>query len=185
MTLSTTKCANISENQVEKVSHWFAANTKPRQEKFIRDRLNALGIENFIPTRFEVRQWTHRKKRVEVPVIPHLVFIRTDFDTSFALPNDLHFEIWYLRDRETKTSLIIPDKQMQDFMFVLGCATQEVEIVAADLSKGDKVRVINGPFVGIEGELERTKNKNRVLVKLQGIVAVAVEIPIDCLEVIK
>lgn len=187
MTLSTTKCAikTASNSTEEKTLHWFAANTKPRQEKFIRDRLNALGIENFVPTRFEIRQWSHRKKKVEVPVIPHLVFIRTDFDTSFTLPNSLKFEIWYLKDRETKTSLIIPDKQMNDFMQVLASSTQNVEIIPTNFSKGDKVRVIRGPFIGIEGELEQKNDQHRVIINVQGIVALAINIDMNCLELIQ
>lgn len=185
MTLSTTKCAQISNNSIDKSLHWFAANTKPRQEKFIRDRLNALEIENFIPTRIEIRQWKYRKKKVEMPIIPHLVFIHTDFDTSFSLPNDYKVEIWYIKDRETKTSLIVPDKQMQDFMLVLGCASQEVEINPANFSKGDKVRVISGPFTGIEGELERKKDQHRVIINLQGVASLAVEIAVESLQIIQ
>lgn len=46
----------------DKLLYWFAAKTKPRQEKFIKDKLNGLAIENFIPLRMELRQWKYRKK---------------------------------------------------------------------------------------------------------------------------
>lgn len=166
----------------KKTLYWFAAKTKPRQEKFIKERLNTLGIENFIPLRTEVRQWKYRKKKVIVPVIPHLVFIRTDFDTCFTIPNEYRIQIWYIKDYITNKNLIVPDKQMEDFIFILNAKGGNVHIVNSEFSKGDRVIVKEGPFKGIEGELIRVENKSRVVVNLQGIIAVSVEIESVFLE---
>lgn len=182
MTLSTTKCAMTSDLVSNKPIFWFAAYTKPRQEKFIRDRLTEMDIENFIPTKFEEHQWKYRKKIVEVPLIPRLVFIHTDFEKSFSLLNDYNFQIKFMKDNETKTLLIIPNKQMNDFMLVIESKEHKTEILMTDFIQGDKVRVIKGPLQGVEGRLENKKNKNKVVISVQGIISIAINISVDCLE---
>ena len=83
------------------------------------------------------------------------------------------FAARYLRDRETGNFLIVPDKQMNDFMFLLDFSKEMVEVVNENLKKGDKVRVIKGDFAGIEGELIRVKGHKRVVVRLEGVVSLA------------
>ena len=83
------------------------------------------------------------------------------------------FDMRYLRDRETGNFLIVPDKQMNDFIFLLDFSKEMVEVVNENLKKGDKVRVIKGDFAGIEGELIRVKGHKRVVVRLEGVVSLA------------
>lgn len=156
--------------------YWFAAKTKPRQEKFVKEKLSILHIENFIPLRLEVRQWKYRKKKVIVPVIPHLVFIRSNFKSCFDIPNVHNVRIWYIKDYISKRNIIVPDKQMEDFMFLLNTNRGNVNVVNPNLAKGDRVVVTKGPLKGIEGELIRVEDKSRVVVNLQGIIAVSVDI---------
>ncbi|MDD3280517.1 MAG: UpxY family transcription antiterminator [Bacteroidales bacterium] len=162
--------------------YWFAAKTKPRQEKFIKGQLSELGVTNFIPLRTELRQWKYRKKKVIVPVIPHLVFIRSNFKSCFDIPNVHNVRIWYVKDFVSKRNIIVPDKQMEDFMFLLTNNTGNVNVVNPNLSKGDRVVVTKGPLKGIEGELIRVENKSKVVFNLSGIVALSVEIEGHCLD---
>ncbi|MCF0206114.1 MAG: UpxY family transcription antiterminator [Bacteroidales bacterium] len=162
--------------------HWFAASTKPKQEKAIRDKLNEIGIENFIPTKVVVRQWKYRKQKVELPVIPHLVFVRTDFATSFSLLNDYGIQMKYIKSYETRTSLVIPDWQMENFMRVVNSKNASLCFEPSQMHKGDKVRVVAGPFIGLEGELIDFSGKKKVIVDLKGVVAVTFDITEGDLE---
>ena len=54
---------------------WFVLNTKPRTEIKVSQRLSVLGIENYTPTRIEVRQWSDRKKKIEVPLLPSMILV--------------------------------------------------------------------------------------------------------------
>ncbi len=157
----------------EKDVHWFAATTKPKQEKAIRDRLNSLEIENFIPTEIVVRQWKYRKSKVEIPLIPCLVFVRTTLQQSFRVANDYCLPMRYIKDADTRTSLIIPDKQMNDFMRVVNSRESSICFEQSQLAKGDKVQVVSGVFAGLEGTLIKFSGKHKVLVDLQGIIAVS------------
>ena len=158
----------LSDNEL----HWYVANTC-RQEKKIKQRLDSMGIENFIPFQQIARKIHGVDKLIEVPVIPNLVFNHTTFKSCMSLIQEYAFDMRYLRDRETGNFLIVPDKQMNDFMFLLDFSKEMVEVVNENLKKGDKVRVIKGDFAGIEGELIRVKGHKRVVVRLEGVVSLA------------
>lgn len=100
----------LSDNEL----HWYVANTC-RQEKKIKQRLDSMGIENFIPFQQIARKIHGVDKLIEVPVIPNLVFIHTTFKSCMSLIQEYAFDMRYLRDRETGNFLIVPDKQMNDF----------------------------------------------------------------------
>lgn len=57
---------------------WFVLYTKPRAEKKLADSLTQDGIECYCPIRTEVRQWSDRKKKVKVPILPSMILVKTD-----------------------------------------------------------------------------------------------------------
>ena len=58
--------------------NWYVLFTKPRSEKKVEKQLLSLGINAFCPTRPEIRFWSDRKKRIEVPVLPSMVLVNID-----------------------------------------------------------------------------------------------------------
>ena len=54
---------------------WFVLYTKPITEIKVSQRLSVLGIENYMPTRVEVRKWSDRKKKIIVPLLPSMVLV--------------------------------------------------------------------------------------------------------------
>jgi transcriptional antiterminator RfaH len=54
---------------------WFVIYTKPRTEIKVSQRLLVLGIENYTPTKIEMRQWSDRKKKILVPLLPSMVLV--------------------------------------------------------------------------------------------------------------
>lgn len=48
--------------------------------------------------------------------------------------------------------LVVPDKQMEDFMFVMDLNPDGVSLDSEILTVGHKVKVIKGELSGIEGE---------------------------------
>ena len=58
--------------------NWFVIHTKPRFEKKVEERLLSLGIEAYCPTRREIRIWSDRKKKIDVPVLPSMVLVKLE-----------------------------------------------------------------------------------------------------------
>ena len=98
---------------------WFVARTRDKQELAIGKKLKTLDVEHFLPTRREIRQLKDRRKEVEVPVIRNLIFIHATKQEAIDLHNKQGLAIFYLSDRCKRGMLIVPDKQMQDFIQVM------------------------------------------------------------------
>lgn len=70
----------------------------------------------------------------------------------------------------------IPDREMDLFIRVSSVDEMGMEIVEVDYAKliqGQKVRVIGGPFEGAEGYIKRIHKDQRLVVCIEGVVAVA------------
>ena len=153
--------------------NWYVAHTRVNQELWIKKKLDELGIENFLPQEEQVREIPLGRKTMRVLLIHGMIFIHTDKATSFSLINDHGLNIVYLKDIEGRHSLIVPDKQMHDFMFLLDFSPSGVEVLNKNLKRGDRVRVIKGPLQGLEGELVRLMGHKRVVIRLEGVVSIA------------
>jgi transcription antitermination factor NusG len=55
---------------------WYAVQTKSRHEKSVVAKLAEKRIETFLPIIQDVRQWSDRKKSVQVPLFPSYAFVR-------------------------------------------------------------------------------------------------------------
>jgi transcription antitermination factor NusG len=57
---------------------WHVIYTKPRAEKKVEERLNNFGIKAYCPVKQQVNQWSDRKKKILVPVLPSMVLVNID-----------------------------------------------------------------------------------------------------------
>ena len=75
-----------------------------------------------------------------------------------------------------KTLGFIPDAQMRSFILVAGTYDEAVIYVEPEelkLVKGTKVRITGGVFEGAVGEFVRLRHDRRVVVNIEGVMAVA------------
>ncbi|WP_300702692.1 UpxY family transcription antiterminator, partial [Bacteroides sp.] len=105
--------------------YWYAARTRDKQEFTIRKSLEKLkteenlDIECYLPTRTVVTQLKYRRKRSEVPVIRNLIFVRATKQTACDISNKYSVPLFYMKDLFSRGMLVVPNKQMEDFMFVM------------------------------------------------------------------
>lgn len=57
---------------------WYVLITKPKSERKVAEKLQQKGIEVCCPVRVEMRQWSDRKKKVEVPLLPSMILVKLD-----------------------------------------------------------------------------------------------------------
>ena len=73
---------------------WFVLCTKPRNELKVTERLTRIGVEVYTPTKVEVRQWSDRKKKVTIPLLPSMVLVQLlekEVDVVFDVPGAVRF----------------------------------------------------------------------------------------------
>lgn len=172
----------------EKQQYWFAARVRDKQEFAIRDFLeklkSELDFEYFLPTHYVVRQLRTCRKRVEVPIIRNLIFIRATKQTACDIPNKYGIQMFYMKDLLTRSMLIVPNKQMEDFIYVMDLNPSGISFDEERLMVGSKVRVVKGDFCGIEGELAYEANKTYVVLRLTGILTASIKVAKSYLKVI-
>ena len=177
---------------VETQKYWFAARTRDKQEfaigKFL-EKLKSnenLDIDYYLPTKIVISQLKHRRKRSVVPVIRNLIFVCATKQTACDISNVYGVRLFYMKDLFTHSMLVVPDKQMKDFMFLLDFSPEGIEVFDNNLRRGDRVRVVKGPLVGLEGELVRLRGHKRVVIRLEGVASIATSyIPGSFLEKIE
>ncbi|MFT5673761.1 MAG: transcriptional antiterminator RfaH [Polaribacter sp.] len=80
---------------VEVISkNWFVLFTKPRNELKVTERLTTIDIEAYTPCRIEVRQWSDRKKKTLVPMLPSMVLVSLQgkqVDQVFEVPGVVRY----------------------------------------------------------------------------------------------
>lgn len=170
---------------MEKVAityHWHAVYTKSRAEKKAVNDLEEQGIEVFLPLQRKLRQWSDRKKWVDMPLISGYLFVRVsrkEYDR--VLQSD--YIVTYVRF-EGKAA-IIPDEQIQYLKMMLKQEVMEVEVTMEQLHPGAEIEVIAGPLIGVKAKLVQVKGKNKIAVTLEQLgCAALVEVPINDIRII-
>jgi len=172
------------ENQdMEKIC-WYVAKIHAQSGKKIKKELIDLDVECFLPYRSVIVEVNGRKVKKEKPLVLNYLFLHASKKLCFHLANDKGIKLIFIRNVETHQLLAVPDKQMQNFMFLVDFSEEAVKIDNnAHLKSGDRVRVIKGEFAGIEGELVRIQGHKRVVVRLEGLFSlVTTYIPSNFLE---
>ena len=146
--------------QKEGSAFWYAARTRYGQELKVRDRLVREGVEHFIPT---VPAEGPRKEKA---AINNLVFLKATKAEALDLANTGVIPVKYIIDCATRTLLVVPEKQMEDFRRVLDLSLDEGGLMEQPLSLGDRVKVVKGPLKGVEGRVIEFQGRYYVVVSL-------------------
>jgi transcription antitermination factor NusG len=151
---------NAGHNQAS----WYAVTTKSRQEKVVGSMLDYLEVPNFLPLINEERRWTDRRQIVAMPLFQGYVFVRITTSGEFQLrvlkvPGVVDFV------RSRSGPLPIPEKEIEDVRAVLshgvGCSPYPF------LKAGDRVRVVRGSLVGIEGTFIRSGSQSKLVISVE------------------
>lgn len=143
---------------------WHAVYVKSRAEKKALFDLQAQGIETYLPIQRKLRQWSDRKKWVEMPVMAGYLFVkvcRKEYDQVLQSNNVVSYV------RFDGKAAIVPDAQIEYLKMMLCQDITEVEITREKLKPGQMVEVVSGPFIGLKGKLQKIKGKNKVAIELE------------------
>ena len=163
---------------------WIAALVQSCLEKKVGERLDKLGVENYIPTQTVIRQWSDRKKKIERVVIPMIVFIRTDEMTERRLRMQTYIRKILSYPGQWKAA-VIPDAQIDRLKFMLRHAESSVELLEQTLQVGEAIRVARGPLKGLEGEICQVQpDKPMVAIRIDCLGYACVSIDKSDLEII-
>ena len=137
---------------------WFVFYTKSRQEKKISELLLKSGFEPFLPIQKVMRQWSDRKKKVEVPLFNSYIFVKIE-EYNIVEILKIPGVSWNIKHngqpaflREKEFDLI--NRYLETGLFIE--TTSEV----TDITLGAKVRVLDGPLKGMSGVLSKKNSQD-------------------------
>ena len=155
---------------------WYAARTRYGQELKVRDRLVREGVEHFIPT---VSTDGPRKEKA---AISNLVFLKATKAEALELANSGVIPVKYVIDCATRTLLVVPNKQMEDFRRVMDLSLEEGGLMDQPLALGDRVKVVKGPLKGVEGHVIEFQGRYYVVVSLLDSLFAKAQVPRSWIE---
>lgn len=161
--------------------HWFPMRITYNRELKIKELLDRDHIENFLPMKYDFVDTIDGRKRMLVPAIHNLLFVRSTKEhlTDLKMHKQEFQPMRYMTQRTQDGGgiLVVPDKQMDNFMKVASVQDDSVMFLDnEDYLKrvGQRVQIIDGCFGGVEGVIKRIKKNKRVVVQIEGVAAVAI-----------
>ncbi len=140
---------------------WYALYTESRQEKKVAARLSQLDIEAYCPLIIQERQWSDRKKKVEVPLLPSYVFVKLESakrELVFQVSGVVRYLYWLGQPA------VIKDSEIDTLQKWLQDKITSFEITG--IQPGSIYEIPTGPFIGQKGIVEKV-NKNQITLILE------------------
>jgi len=146
---------DLISNEIN-IAPWNVLYTAPRAEKRVYDRLVELGIETYLPLYKTIRQWSDRKKKVEVPLFNSYIFVRSSEKLRFDILQ-VYGVVRYLY--YLGRPAIIRQKEIDGIRRFL----HQTEGFKITVEIGDKVQIASGVMEGVYGEVVRVGKEKLVL----------------------
>lgn len=146
--------------------NWYAVFTKPRSEKKVYQRMIDQDIEAFLPLVKTIRQWSDRKKTLEIPLISSYVFVHMEEkDLYRTLPIQGTVNVLKHLGKPARIRAVEIDN-----LRILSSNSDSSNISSCvSVSSGDDVEVINGPFMGLIATCINDGKNHRVVVKIDSL----------------
>lgn len=160
---------------------WYVLRCPSGKEMDLQQTIQTrYGVECFIPIE-RVRQRDRHGRFVWIQrcALTSYLFVNTDKDTFYTIYKG-SYVLHPMRHKvdELWTPVIVPNRDMESFIRVAGSKEEKVvylDPAKLNFKKGDRVRVIGGTFVGVEGTFLQIggKHEKRVVIQLENLIAVA------------
>ncbi|MEN2400302.1 UpxY family transcription antiterminator [Flavobacterium sp. MC2016-06] len=122
--------------------NWYVVYTKPKWEKKVAEKLSQIGIECYCPIVTQVKQWSDRKKKIEVPLFNSYVFVQlpeNDRNSVFQIAGVVRYLFWLGKPA------IVRDEEINIIKTSLK-ADNISDVSVASIKVGDKIKLESGVF---------------------------------------
>lgn len=162
---------------------WYAMSSPYGREKKAEEALAKKAIECFVPRR-RVETITGNRREVKfVTEVRNLIFVHTTEDTMRAIKPSMNDLLQFHTCPNClggRKPLIVPDKQMEDFIQLYRSRSDELIYLSPDeihdLRENARVEIGDGLFKGMVGYYQRIKGKRSkyFVVRIKDFVACAI-----------
>ena len=144
--------------------NWYAIHTRPRNEKWVAGQLQEKKVCIFLPLLRQIRQWSDRQSKVEIPMFSCYAFVRIAQTTDERLkvlrtPGVLGFV------GNERQGTPIPDEQINSLSKAI---SENVTCLPHPfINVGRSVRIRGGSLDGVEGILMRKGEDQSLVISVE------------------
>jgi transcriptional antiterminator RfaH len=150
-----------------KEKNWHALYVASRQEKKVFEKLQKKNIEAYLPIVKTMKQWSDRKKMVEVPLLNGYVFVKID-----ATQNDKTLQtagvVNFVRAEGKIAKVREVEIERLQQLIELGYQ-METNGIKHSYKAGGKIKITSGALKNIEGFIVENKEGRYIDVLLESI----------------
>ena len=150
-----------AEDDIQKyeMALWHVLHVRPRCEKKLAKYCDSVNLEHYLPLRTERKVYQRRKVDVLKPLFPGYVFAKFNaFQRILVLKSQQIVHILQVKDQ---VGLINELNQIRQALEVDPCLN-----ACPAVEQGTLVRIISGPFQGMEGMVATLKDQTRVVLNV-------------------
>ena len=140
--------------------NWYVVYTKPKWEKKVAEKLTQIGIECYCPIITQVKQWSDRKKKIEVPLFNTYIFVQIqegDRNTVFQNAGVVRYLFWLGKPA------IVRDEEIKSIKDSLK-ASNIAEVSVSSIQVGDRIKLESGAFSNQSAIVQEVSNTHCILV---------------------
>jgi transcriptional antiterminator RfaH len=148
--------------ELSRGAKWYAAYTRARAEKMVAREFEFDGIPHYLPLFTTLRQWSDRKKKVQLPLIRSYIFVyvpEKKFHTVLETEGVVNFV------KFSGKAVAIPDWQINNLKILLG-VMDPVPIEKMDFIQGEEVIISEGILKGLRGHISQIKGVKKLVISI-------------------
>ena len=152
---------------------WLALRTKSRHEHVVERSLRQRDIINYLPKRCVTRRSKQGARSVELPLFPGYVFVKprlNQYESIHYVRGSLGLVV------SCGKPATLPERDMASVRALVDSGV--VLDNGDELIPGKRVRIVDGPFTGVEGELIQTKRRHALVINI-GLVGRSIRVEVD------
>ena len=172
------------ENAQSETKQWYVLRVSYGRAVKANELLKAKGIETHLPLHTTNKEVNGKRIKQRLPLLPNFLFAKTTLsvlEQFLKSSPDLNFITFYYDHFNKKPDgknppLVVPKESMDNFIKLTSIDDEHILLidkVNGTYKQGDYVRIIDGPFKGIEGRVTKITGQKRVIVELPGLCSVA------------
>lgn len=162
---------------------WYPMRVTYGRELKVKASLDSLGIDNYVPMTYHVVESQGERHKKLVPAIHNLIFIHSSLNviTGLKFNNALFCSLRYITRKSIVVKdahseiITVPANQMGNFIKATKGHEEDVTYLKCENNiavLGERVRITDGIFFGVEGCVVRIQKNKHVVVNISSISSV-------------
>lgn len=159
---------------------WYVLHTRSRFEQVVFEGLERKSLEAFLPRMTVMSKRRDRRLKIRVPLFPGYVFVKSALNPHERL--EIVKTVGVVRLVGNRDGPVPVEDEAIDSLRIMVTGDNPIA-TGTRLRKGDRVMVVEGPFVGVIGTFVRYRGAGRVVVSVKALGQyAAVDVPEEYVE---